>query len=293
MERTSLEPPAGARRAWIAVVLGLLVPGLGQVYAGRWRRGAAIVAVLLLVNVAVSAAIWTPLLAVLVSLGNGVNLFALVDAGRQARRAAAGTRVHGGVYGLYVLAVVAAVLTASNLIRTHWVRAFRMPSTLMQPTLLAGDFLFADMRRGPSRLPRPGDLFLYEESGPKETLMLKRVVAVPGQRVEVRDHRLIVDGASCTSVVPGASVGSERLGSHRYTVVVHPQARHGDWGPLVVPDSSYAVLGDNRPNSADSRFKGFVPADDLHGRARWIYFSVDPHSGRVRWERIGKRLSPD
>ena len=63
-----------------------------------------------------------------------------------------------------------------------------------------------------------------------------------------------------------------------------------NWGPLVVPGGMYFVLGDNRAMSLDSRFRGFVPADQVIGRVHRTMFSRDPETGRIRWRRLGKAV---
>jgi signal peptidase I len=191
-----------------------------------------------------------------------------------------------------------------------------IPSGSMRPTLLEGDVVLVnrlaydvklpltDARLIPLGDPQRGDVVTF--SSPVDgTRLIKRLVAVPGDVVEMRGERLSINGASAqysglqSVLEPTAYGGSttatratERMQASERTVQFLPAvAARRDFGPLLVPQDSYFVLGDNRDNSADSRYIGFIPRRLLIGRAHHILVSANIlHDWLPRLERIGQRI---
>jgi signal peptidase I len=191
-----------------------------------------------------------------------------------------------------------------------------IPSASMHPNLLEGDVVFVnrvayDLKvpltdYSVSRLgdPQRGDIVTF--SSPKDgTRLIKRIAALPGDRVEMRGERLIINGKQAEYAVIGNStetidnVGSlqalqlnEIHGDAHFPIQILPQVTaKRDFGPVTVPADSYLMLGDNRDNSADSRFIGFVPRKLLIGRAERVLVSADIQGNWMpRTERIGKSL---
>lgn len=179
----------------------------------------------------------------------------------------------------------------------------QVPSGSMQPTILAGDRIVVDKLayglRVPFTLarvshwsaPARGDVVTFP-SPVDERLFVKRVVGVPGDMVELRRNRLIVNGVAATyepltagevaalpvAVPPGYDVFRERLlGSSRVIMVRRASAgvAYSSFGPVTVPDDGYLVLGDNRDNSGDFRRIGMVARERVLGRAHAIAFSLN------------------
>ncbi len=191
-----------------------------------------------------------------------------------------------------------------------------IPSGSMRPTLLEGDVVLVDRLAYDLKLPlsdvmllklgnpRRGDVVTF--SSPTDgTRLIKRLVAVPGDVVEMRDERLFINGASAQysqlqSVVEpmesgGAVAGTratERIaGSERSVQFLPAIPARRDFGPIAVPPDSYFFLGDNRDNSADSRYIGFVPRRLLIGRAHHILVSANIKGDWLpRLERVGERI---
>jgi signal peptidase I len=127
--------------------------------------------------------------------------------------------------------------------------------------------------------------------------LVKRVVAVAGDTVEVRGGRLVLNGRELALEpagrdADGAELFIEALGDVRHVVRRLPGSRrHGDLRPFVVPEGAFFAMGDNRDNSADSRVFGAVPVTSLRGRARRLLFSIDAErSPYVRLGRTGGAL---
>jgi signal peptidase I len=188
-----------------------------------------------------------------------------------------------------------------------------IPSASMHPTLVEGDLVLVDRVAFDLKLPltdrilvrlgepRRGDIVVF--SSPKDgTRLIKRLVALPGDTVEMRHKRLIINGQAARYAERDWAI--EALGDQRAVRALRltetadrerriiqwlPDiAARDDFGPLVVPDGQYLMLGDNRDDSADSRYFGFVPRNLLIGRAERVLVSMDEWQPRT--ERFGLRL---
>ncbi len=168
-------------------------------------------------------------------------------------------------------------------------QAFKIPTGSMLPTLQIGDHLLINKLRYGLRLPfaarwlvvysapQPGDVVVFKYPVDRSKDFVKRVIAVGGEVVEIRDKQVLIDGAPSDS--PHAYFADGRGG-------IQSGARD-NFGPVRVPTAQLFVLGDNRDRSYDSRFWGFVSVDDVEGKAVAIYWSWDGRDRWVRWERIG------
>ena len=161
-------------------------------------------------------------------------------------------------------------------IRTFLFQAFRIPSASMEDTLAIGDFLFVnkflygakvpflEVRLPGIRDPKPGDIIVFKYPRDTRKDYIKRCIAVEGQTVEIRDKRVYVDGV---------------LREEPFTKHTDPLTRPGDirdyLGPVVVPPGHLFMMGDNRDNSSDSRYWGFLDRDLIKGKALFIYWSWD------------------
>jgi signal peptidase I len=193
----------------------------------------------------------------------------------------------------YAEAIIIAILIAA-FIRTFVVQAFKIPSGSMKPTLEIGDHILVNkfsygvklpyLRNTiiPIGQPQRGDIavFIYPEDKTKD--FIKRVIAVGGDTVEIRNKKILLNGAPM----------QDPFGVH-VEDVIYPKAlqRRDNLGPIKVPEGTIFVMGDNRDQSYDSRFWGFVKLEDVIGKAFIIYFSWDSDDNGVRWNRIGKLLN--
>jgi signal peptidase I len=188
-----------------------------------------------------------------------------------------------------VEAVLIAVLLAL-FIRTFVVQAFKIPSGSMKDTLLIGDHIlvnkfayginipFLNIPLLAGKTPRRGDVIVFKYPGNPDKDYIKRVVAIGGDVVAVRDKQLYVNQQPM-----------------REDYIIHTESRiqpvRDDFGPVLVPDNKLFVMGDNRDNSSDSRFWGFLDPDAVRGKAFLIYWSWNAESdsvrNRIRWSRIG------
>ncbi|HOK07299.1 MAG TPA: signal peptidase I [Syntrophales bacterium] len=192
----------------------------------------------------------------------------------------------------YAEAIIIAILIAF-FIRTFIVQAFKIPSGSMQPTLLIGDHILVNkfiygvkipyFRNTiiPFRDPQRGDIvvFIYPEDRSKD--FIKRVIAVAGDTVEIRDKKIFLNGKPY----------EDKYGVHVESLLIPSAVSPRDnFGPVKVPPGTVFTMGDNRDHSYDSRFWGFVDLKDVMGKAFVIYWSWDRENHSVRWGRIGTLL---
>ncbi|MFO7753894.1 MAG: signal peptidase I [Desulfobacteraceae bacterium] len=190
---------------------------------------------------------------------------------------------------IIIIAVILAMF-----IRTFVVQAFRIPSGSMEDTLLVGDHLLVNkfiygvkipFTGGetliPVSEPERGDIVVFRYPQNPEKDYIKRVVGIEGDVVEIVDKKLYVNGEQVNHDY-----------AHYTDDTVYPAWRNprDNMEPVTVPEDSLFVMGDNRDNSHDSRFWGFVDLKAVKGEAFIIYWSWDRDSFDVRWNRIGDLL---
>lgn len=192
----------------------------------------------------------------------------------------------------YAEAIITAIVLAL-IIRAFVVQAFKIPSGSMLETLQIGDHLlvnkfifgldlpFTDKKIFAIRAPEHGDIVVFKYPGDPRRDFIKRVIASGGQTVEGRDRLIYVDG----------ELVSEPYVKHTATTILSADASKRDnFGPIRVPEGKVFVMGDNRENSHDSRFWGFVDYEAIRGKAFIIYWSQDGGILNPRWGRIGDLL---
>jgi signal peptidase I len=313
--------PQHPRKPILALAAGLVMPGLGHVYGGDFVRGAScLVTAALVVPVTARLALHAPARLLCFTLFAGVTaavalyLWSAADAFRRARHASDDGVVRPwqrpAVYVLY--AVVAAVFVLGPMtaaVREGVLETFVVPSASMTPNVLPGDRIVADKtvgHPGGARLWR-GALAIFINPNDRALIFIKRVIALPGDRVEIDGSEVRVNGSALATqdgggepvdMAPrdGVRLVRERGDRGTYAVLraIDSSSTPATGAPpaslkLVVPDGQVFVLGDNRPSAVDSRRFGTIPLGDVKGIARQVWFSSG-HGDGVRWSRIGRLL---
>ncbi len=297
-------PNASARSPLIAVVLSLAATGLGQIYCGRIVRGLVMfLGSLLFVPAIVAAALLPPATIVLVGLilalltVLGVYVFAVADAFRLARRGGdlfqSRDYNHPLIYALFILVGLTYSAGGLYFIRSNIFEAFAIPTASEAPTLLPGDRVLVNKTTYQRRFVRRGDEVVFRV--PWEGVnWVKRVIALPGDTVEVKNNEVFVNGKQLVrEPAPRASLGAaakevkgelfeETNAGRRYRILFTADTKPLPDYPLAkVPDGMCFVLGDNRNNSRDSRTTGFVALGDVLGDVQYRYWPA------ATWTRFG------
>ena len=196
----------------------------------------------------------------------------------------------------YFESICVAVILAL-FVRTFVVQAFKIPTGSMENNLLIGDhllvnkFVFAPTHTALERavLPidsiRRGDVIVFKYPEEPERDFIKRVIGLPGETIELRKKRVYIDNSLLDEPYVHFLVPPDDEEDGYFDVRVQ-------YGPVTVPEGHYFMMGDNRDNSQDSRYWGFLPQEYIKGRALFVYFSVGEGSGLsslvsgVRWSRI-------
>ncbi len=208
------------------------------------------------------------------------------------------------------------VLLIVLIFRSFLFEPFKIPSGSMIPTLLIGDFIVVNKYAYGLRVPvlnkkfvaigepQRGDVAVFRYPVDDSVNFIKRVIGLPGDTITYRDKELFVNGErvetsgktefttrdlKCTTPRVDARRLQEQLGTLQHDILLHETARsrNGQW---VVPEGHYFMMGDNRDRSNDSREWGFVPEENLVGRAVGIWLNFDLDKGCADWSRVASGI---
>jgi signal peptidase I len=213
---------------------------------------------------------------------------------------------------------IALTLIFLVVIRTFLIQTFVITSGSMEESLLVGDFLVVNRLALGTRLPgtlirtpgysdpRPGDVLVFDPAHEDEMKLVKRLIGMPGDTVEMRERRLYLNGLPKEEPYvewkDGSGEGDTEDARMAWQLEhllpgIDPatyRPTRDTWGPLIIPEGFYFMLGDNRDYSYDSRYWGLIERWRIEGRAMFFYFSYDRTSNapfrfirEARWERIG------
>lgn len=202
------------------------------------------------------------------------------------------------------------VLLIVLLLRSFVVEPFHIPSSSMVPTLLIGDFILVNKFDYGLRLPvlhtkiipvgepQRGDVVVFRYPPDPKVDYIKRIVGLPGDHIVYRNETLYINGHQVATQVLGTYNGPDALGailsreqlgtvSHDILSIPGLDGKEGEW---TVPPGHYFAMGDNRDNSSDSRYWGFVPEKNLVGKAFFIWMNWDAFRDPALWHRVGDSI---
>lgn len=247
-----------ARKKWLAVVMGMTMPGMGQIYNGELLKG--ISSFIIFLSVFAAGLRWTVLLpdkllivGTLTTLLAAVTVYliAIIDSYRKAKslneyKAAKYNRWYFYL-AVWLLGSVLVSGWVYSYVKNNFIEAYKIASQSMEPVVLKGDKVLADKTAYHRMAPKKGDIVIFIYPDDRSKIFIKRVEGLPGDKVNVGNGKI-----------------------------------------EEVPHGMVYVLGDNRENSIDSRTFSFVPLKDIIGKIRQVYYSRGEEG--IRWSRIGKSL---
>jgi len=268
------------RNPFIAALLSLLVPGLGQIYNGKGALGL----VFLLISIALpflwGVSGWPRHFTGLVAFALAAivfRLFIVVHAFIQARRireTELKTYQTTGAYAFFIIISLSLTIfvPARIWMSSLGVSPYKISTASMMPTLQKDDLLMADPKAYNAQAPKRGDLVVFEYPKDPTKQFLMRVIVIEGEMVEIKNKRLFIDGE------PLPESYKVHIDSHVNTKndsCGYEDVIRDNYGPVSVPPGHCFVMGDNRDNSLDSRFWGFLPLANAKGQALYIYWAKD------------------
>jgi len=193
-------------------------------------------------------------------------------------------------------ALIFAVVVAT-IVRTYFFAPFQIPSGSMLPTIQIGDHIFASMYTYGSPIPftdiklfkkpvKRGDIVIFPYPQDPSIDYIKRAVGLPGETLEIRNDRVFINGEPLDESYAYFEPNERKSRQAQGLEAAAPSSRYG---PVKIPQGKLFAMGDNRYNSADSRFWGFVDIDTITGKGQIIYWSHDPNKSifsGYRFERI-------
>lgn len=300
------------RHIWIAVLLSLIMPGMGQIYCGKLARGLVFTFLNLLplpVTIGLFAmstsSLLMPAVIAMILLAGLIQLIAIIDSAYLAHNAKEYVLKDYNkpvVYVLLLVLITTGSVSSALYLREQLLEAFRVPVASNYPTILPGDRFIANKIAYKSTDPKRGDLIIFVNPEDRRINYIKRVVAVAGETVEIRNGELYVNDKKLPrEKLPESTLDNiiievktdrikplegdvfeETNGDAKYKIFLADHRPPGDFAKMTVPRHHCFVLGDNRNLSKDSRHFGPVLLATVKGRADYLYFPVKD------WSRFGK-----
>lgn len=279
------------RKAWISGIITLFAIGLGHIYAGEAKKGIKLYllgqGILLLIFLPliyffpVTIVVFLAVVSVFLFL-----IYCIVDAVKisKKKRIIYTLKKYNKWY-VYLTCLVLSYFIIQPLISTSikvfLVQAYKIPAGSLKPTLLIGDHILAKKLFAVKAGINRGDMIIFPFPEDTAKDFIKRVVAIGGETIEIVNKKVFING---------------KLIEEPYVVHSDPHIipeglqPRDNYGPSMVPEDLLFVMGDNRDQSYDSRFWGFIEKAAVTGKACTIYWSWDKENFKVRWNRIGKKI---
>lgn len=287
------------RKPFIAALSSFIAPGLGQVYNGQLIKGIFFFIILLLL----------PLLLSLTGLHHNLSgliaifvisiclwLFIIGDAyfvAFKKKEIVLKPYNKGYVYLITVVFIIGITFTSSDIIRNKGLglKPYQIPTGTMEPTLLAGDYIMVDVKYYKANELKRGDLVIFKYPKEPSKVFAKRVIALEGEKIEIKDKQVYINNRPINEPY---KVHSDNQVYSQNDYFRYDDYKRDNFEPVIIPPGHCFVMGDNRDNSSDSRYWGFLPLSNIKGRVWFIYFSYKMEKGAY-WKRwfggIFKRLT--
>ena len=277
------------RKPWLAALLTFFTIGIGHVYCGRALRGI----ILFLVGVFIFGAFLSfsllfppvsPILGIVISLLFGI--YCVIDSYKIAKESNSQyTLKNYNRWYVYLLCWLIGSVVIGNLvqmsIKANVVEAFKIPSGAMLNTLQIGDHIICNKLVYKISETKRGDIVIFPFPQDPAVQYVKRVIGLPGELIEIKNKKIFING-NLLNEPYAINITS--------TILSAGESPRDNMGPIEIPDNQLFLMGDNRDNSYDSRFWGFVNKSEIKGKVIYVYWSWNSKETSVRWSRIGKEF---
>jgi signal peptidase I len=278
------------RKPWIAGALTFFSIGLGHLYHGDLKKGVILFfGGQLFLILAYSSFLFYPpyglVIAFIVVLF--YLIYCIVDAVKGAKvfKISYTVKKYNRWYIYLLYWFVATIVIQSNIqiaVKNNIVQNYKIPSGAMKPTIQIGDRIIVDKLTYKNSEPKRGDIVIFPFPEDPSKDFTKRIVGMGGESIEIKNKQVFINGDPY----------QEDYAIYNDSNVFPKNEQPRDnFGPVKIPEDSLFVMGDNRDQSYDSRFWGFVKKSSVKGRIKGIYCSWDKENSRVRWGRIGKKVN--
>ena len=289
------------RRIWVAIMLSLILPGLGQVYCGKLSRGFFLtflnilpIPLILGLFLLSDSLMLAPITIILILFGSAVQVFSIIDSALLAKRAGINYQLkeynRWYVYLFLVLIVSGGTIGSALYLRDQCLEAFSVPTASCYPNIVPGDRILANKNAYEKTDPQRGDLIIFINPENRHAKMIKRVVAIAGDTLEMKNNELYINDQKLElKKLPGSAIDKIRLadnentkgdlyqetnGKAKYNILLSDSSETTihDFAKITIPANHCFVLGDNRNNSYDSRNFGSIHLATIIGRADFVYW---------------------
>lgn len=294
MKKRKLTKKLKPKEPLLAVIFSIIFLGLGQIYSGKVLRAitfivleflAAIPIFLYFINPNTTSNIYIILpIAVIIIFGWWTIFDAYFCSKTYNKNNKLKVKISDkkrillvtGIFFAFIFNIVfdkIVVKSLSEFLIQPFVKTYSMPTSSMMPTIVLGDCVIADMSIYKKSDPKRGDIVIFNHDFSNSNIQLgKRIVGLPGDKLKIKDKIMYLNDVKCDE-----------------PYVIHQDSRifpasenpRDNFGPVIVPDGAFFVMGDNRDQSADSRFWGFVLKKDILGKIYKIYYPFN-RSGPVK-----------
>ena len=265
----------------IAAVLSLVTPGLGQLYNAQILKGIIFFLASLLIPMILSLAglqFQFYGLVVILLFSICLWLFIIGEAFFSAKKKKEVVLKRYNKWYVYLIIIL--LMLGTYIIPTDFIAniasetlrfsAYKMPTGSMEPTLSIGDYLIVDFKYFKKNEPQTGDLVILQYPKDPTKVFIKRVIALEGEKIEIKDKQVYINDEAIQE-------------SYKVLKSISYDAVRDNFGPELVPSDHCFVMGDNRDNSYDSRYWGFLPIKNIKGKPLYIYWAKNK-------KRIGKKI---
>lgn len=277
------------KKPWLAGLLNLLFCGLGQFYCGRPKRGILLAVVLypFIILFWYLFLIPLPTINIALPLVAFCFFFYLVvnDAVNLARKINDSQEPQSFTKWYFYILFIGITFFAQGIISTsikyHFSEPYKIPSKSMEPSIVKGDHIMVEKWFSKREGFHRGDIIIFPFPKDETRAFVKRVVGLPREKLKIENQKIFINGQAL----------DESYAFHSEPVKNEPIYLRDNLDQIVIPEGMLFVLGDNRENSRDSRYFGFIEVSKVMGKVKMLYWSYDNKESQVRWNRIGKLVS--